>query len=501
MVTTADAPAVDSTFLDAVMLEHTSRVNAYDEIEKWIDGRQQVHLSARMRQFLTDAGIPDTEFSDNYLDLVVSALTDRLRVAGFSAPGEKAEPRTDAEGLPIPDAPGPLAQYAADTWSANRGDSLQIAVHDTAVALGDAYVIVEWDALAGRPALHFNDPRLVRMHRDPANTSEVLFASKAWVVSLGDGKATRLNLYYPERIERYISNGEIVRGAWRPFQEDGTSAVVPWTMDGSPDGEPIGIAVVQFSNDRRGNATYGRTEVHNAIPLQRAMNKALVDMLRVSDAQGWPQRYATGVATSDADLNADPGSVWEIESDLAKVGQLEASDPAGIISLLNKLQEDVATVTRTPQHLVRITGAFPSGESIKTAEAPLVKKAQKRQTSFGNGHEDVMLLAARLGVANGALAGDVPLSGYTCEWEDAESRPAELDHISAINSKQGISRRQRWREYGYTDEEIARMEAELESEAADLAEVMADALDTEGGRPGQQMRGRRRPPPGAGAEA
>lgn len=482
MVTTpAELTALDAARLDDLLNTHNEAQQHYTDLESWWDGKQAVKLTERMKQYLSAHGAEGVEFSDNYLDLVVESLTDRLHVAGFGVPGEAQV--VDGEGA---EQPGPLAQYAADTWAANRGDALQLAVHDAAVALGDGYVIVEWDAVAGRPALHFNDPRLIRMYYSHENAMQPEFATKIWTMAMPDGgKSVRMNVYHPGRIERWVRNGVIVGGQWRPFVgTDGLPAVIPWTLDGTTGGEPLGIAVKHFANNRRGNRPYGESELLPAIPLQRAINKALIDGLRVADAQGWPQRWATGVTTATDDLDAAPGSVWEVESDLAKLGQLEATDPKGAIEWLNKLQEDLAAVTRTPQHLFRITGAFPSGEAIKTAEAPLVKKAQKRQTLFGNSWEDVQLLAARLGVANGALTDVPPSTGYECLWDDAETRPAELDHIASINAKEGISRLQRWREYGYTDEEIQRMQEELSVEQDDLAEALDVALNLNGGRPG-----------------
>ena len=500
MVTTpAELTALDAARLDDLLVAHNESQKHYDDLEEWWDGKQAVKLTERMKQYLTANGAEGVEFADNYLGLVVESLTDRLHVTGFGVPGEA--PVVVADGK---EAPGPLAQYAADTWAANRGDALQLAVHDAAVALGDAYVIVEWDQAAGRPALHFNDPRLIRMYYSHENALRPEFATKTWTMAMPDGgKSVRMNVYHHDRIERWVRNGVIVGGQWRPFTgADGLPAVIPWTLDGTPDGEPLGLAVIHFANNRRGNRPYGQSEMLPAIPLQRAINKALIDGLRIADAQGWPQRWATGVTTATDDLSAEPGSVWEVESDLAKLGQLDATSPEGAIEWLNKLQEDIAAVTRTPQHLFRITGAFPSGEAIKTAEAPLVKKAGKRQTLFGNAWEDGQLLAARLGVANGVLTEVPPATGYEALWDDPETRPAELDHIASINAKEGISRLQRWREYGYTDEEIERMQEELSVQADELADALDVALNQNGGRPGQQRNGMpARMPAGMGDDA
>lgn len=464
---------VDPTSLDAIVNVHAAAKVNYDELEKWWSGDQKVILTDRLKQFLASMQPANVHFADNFLEVVVAAVTDRLNVTGFAVPGEPGT--TSADGL---ETPGPFAQFAVDTWMQERGDALQLRVHDTAVALGDAFVTVEWDPALGRVALHYNDPRLVRVHYNPSNVLQPQFASKMWEIAMTRGTSVRLNVYYPDRIERWIRNGSIAGGLWREYVDADFGGVIPWTM---PDGSPIGLPVVHFANAPRGQTCYGRSEMLPAIPMQRALNKALHDLLRISDAQGWPQRYATGVdASSTGDLNASPGDVWEVENKDAKVGQLDAADPAGVIAVMQVLQQDIATITETPQHLFKLGWTYPSGEALKTAESPLVRKVGKRQVQLGNSWEDVMALGARIAAANGVLDADLPPSGYSCQWETAESRPLELDHVLAVNAKP-ISRRQRLRELGYDAEQIARIEQEIADEPQPVADALGRAFNIGGG--------------------
>lgn len=463
---------VDPTSLEAIVNVHAAAKINYDDLEKWWGGDQKVILTDRLKQFLLTMQPANVHFSDNYLEVVVAAVTDRLNVTGFAVPGEHGEIDDDGN-----EAPGPLAQFAVDTWTLERGDALQLRVHDTTVALGDAFVTAEWDPTLGRVALHYNDPRLVRVHYNPSNVLQPQFASKMWEIAMTRGTSVRLNVYHPDRIERWIRSGSVAGGIWRAYVDDDFGGVIPWVM---PDGEPIGLPVVHFSNAPRGQTCYGRSEMLPAIPLQRALNKALHDLVRTSDAQGWPQRWATGTAGGTGDLNASPGDVWVAEEEGAKFGQLEAASPEGVIAVMNKAQEDIGAITQTPQHLFRVTsGGFPSGEALKTAEAPLVRKVGKRQVQLGNSWEDVMALAARIAAANGVLDADLPPSGYSAQWESAESRPTELDHVLAVNAKP-ISRRQRLREFGYDAEQIARIEQEIADEPAPLAEALGRAFDSGG---------------------
>jgi hypothetical protein len=471
--------------LEAIVAAHDTATQQYKEYREYWEGKHAVRLTARMKQFLANNGFHgDTAgFRNNLCPLVIETLSDRLKIAGFTVPGEDVPVAASVvPGDPEAAKIGPVAQFAAETWAQNRGARLQMRVHTNSIGVGDAFVMVEWDAVRGRVRFTYNDPTLVRVWFDPEDSDEIVMASKRWVVSeqpagsmVVDAKqSVRLNVYKPDRIERYIRNGLIGGGAWRHF----TDAANPeWPIDWTDaNGEPLGIPVVLFANNDHGGQ-YGRSEIADVIPLQDALNKTVVDAVRIMDAQGWPQRYALGVAEAPSDdLVAVPGAMFWSKSENATMGTLDSASPTGIIELWNKFEESVAAITRTPQHAFRVTNGLPSGEALKTAESGLVAKAEKRATGFGDAWEDVMTIAVRLARANGVLAAELPASGFAVEWESFETRSDELQRIQAINSKEGISERQRWREYGYTDEQIERMEEEKEQEREIEAEVVATSL-------------------------
>ncbi len=473
---------VDIALLNDLAAQVDAAALEYKKLREYWDGKHPVKLTERLRQFLTLNGITATEFSDNFMGVVISAATDRLDVSAFTVPGETAP--DDAEN-----ELGPVAQFANETWAINRVDAMQKDVYGTALALGDAYVIGEWDTTVGGIVLNFNPPEFVRIFYDDANYLKPILAVKKWVTTSLDvtrqaKQALRINLYYENRIEKYISAGT-TGGAWRRFfgtpdDEVANRWPVPW-VDASND--PLGIPVAHFRNNPRGSS-YGRSDLLDVIPLQDSINKGLVDGLRVMDAQGWPQRWVTGLEdTPVGDIASNPGTLLHAGSENAKFGEFEAASPAGVIAWLEHLAANVATLSKTPQHLFKIAGGMPSGEALKTAEAPLVRKVLDRQTVFGNAWEDVMGLAARIANANGVSL-TLPDTGFTTEWVDAETRPSELERVQAINEKQGISNRQRLREYGYDEEAIVRILNELEQEPNDIADALARAFDRGDGAAG-----------------
>jgi hypothetical protein len=49
----------------------------------------------------------------------------------------------------------------------------------------------------------------------------------------------------------------------------------------------------------------------------------------------------------------------------------------------------MASITSTPLHYFEKTGNVPSGEGLRTAEAPLLKKVEDRQITFGSTWADM----------------------------------------------------------------------------------------------------------------
>ncbi|HEX6968616.1 MAG TPA: phage portal protein, partial [Micromonosporaceae bacterium] len=119
----------------------------------------------------------------NFMQLVVDASVDRLRVTGI----------TDSQGRPDADANA--------WWQQNRLDARQILVYRTALALSEAYVIVgPHPADARRPLITVEHPSEVIVEHDPA-TRERRAALKAWYDDVA-GRA-RANVWLPGRLIKY----------------------------------------------------------------------------------------------------------------------------------------------------------------------------------------------------------------------------------------------------------------------------------------------------------
>ena len=94
--------------------------------------------------------------------------------------------------------------------------------------------------------------------------------------------------------------------------------------------------------------------------------------------------------------------------------------------------------------------------TLKQQEGPLLAKVRAYQTQIGNGWEDLLHAAIRMGSARGlSLDADADLE---TEWEPAEARDdlAEMEKLR-IKAELGVPQEQLWAEMGYDADEIARM--------------------------------------------
>ncbi len=117
----------------------------------------------------------------------------------------------------------------------------------------------------------------------------------------------------------------------------------------------------------------------------------------------------------------------------------------------------MASLTSTPLHYFEKTGNIPSGEALRTAEGPLLKKVEDRQYAFGNTWRDLFRFMLRIDGINA----DVEVS-----WEFVETMDS-LDAWEVATKKRivGVSLKQVLVEMGYDLEIAEKIAAEADSTA------------------------------------
>lgn len=444
--------------------EEKARQRAVVTARRYHDGLQDTFMTERMRQFLNVAD--QYEFNLNICRLVVEVITERLIVLGPTT-NEKAE------------GAAPVRAWAEALWHDVDGDILQESVHEGTPRDGEYFVIVDWDAQAGQgrmvPHGRFTDASVggdnfgCKAHYPDDNTDLPMeYASKRWVEDLGSGRTrSRLNLYYPDRVEKYEVLGG---GQLRPFQDEADAAwPLPWVDQA---GAPLGIPVIHFAN-----TPDLRPEAWDAIPPQKAINKTLIDTVATADSTAFQVLVALGwIPTTDGQpLKSDGSNAAQIapgmilgttksknDVDLKAIG---AGDVRPLIELMISLIGWVAVVSSTPAARLSFTRQVAAEGTLKEQNEGLFAKVRKRQKRIGAGWVRCFEMARKLANTFGNAGLDEAVA-IDVVWEPVQSRDTQ-DERDEWRAKRelGVPTEQLWSEMGYSLAEIERMRQSPEYQA------------------------------------
>lgn len=409
-------------------------------------------------------------FSANQCAKIISVIADRLNITGF----EVCDDPDDAESTQVDDA---LADYAwKNVWQYNRMTRKAGEVHQEALRAGDAYVIV-WPNQDGKPIIHPQQANLCTLHVNQEDPTQKLWGAKGWVES--ETQCGRINLYLPDRIEKYVTINKVTSltggatlpirtNAWKPLDTKGE----PWPLE-NPWGE---VPLFHFSNDAM-IGELGKSELKDIIPLQDALNKCILDMMVAMEFVALPQRWIAGM---DVEIDLVTGlpkfpfqaavdRVWTINDKDVKFGQFDQANLSGFLEAADAFRMEMARIASIPLHFMNMSGNPPSGEALKALEAGLIKKVKDRQQSFGDVWEDVINFALKML----GKTGNVEMT-----WEDP-APVTELDHCQSLVLKQqlGVSEKQILIELGYSEQQIEEMREDRMNEAVTKGQLALRAFD------------------------
>lgn len=460
---------VDMAILEAMVNDMLEDHKMIVLARRYHAGDQDVHLDERMQEFLSLH--TENPFRLNVCKGVVKAVRDELTVIGFDT-----DETLDANGKK------PQAEFAMKVATDNRLDALQGDVHEAVLRDRETFVIVDWDAVNKRPRLthnlRFTDVAaggdgtgcwMVYENDDPNQPPRA--AVKQWTEITYDASGqpsfiTRRNVYYADRIEKWFYDG-----GWQPYIESATTSEdedittqetqwpIPWV---DKNGKPLGIPVIHFKNESM------MPEAWDAIPMQDAINKSLIDVLATSDMSAFSVFVALGfVPTTDGGaakedgsnlLSVKPGG-WvgtsKSKND-ADVKKLDGQDPTPMINALKDLIVMTAQVTDTPVSRFVSSGQVAGSETLKEQEQPLKKKAADRRILFGNAWEDVMGMARKLSNEN-ARTGFNETVIFSTLWAHSES----LDELKQ-KQEMGVPDEMIWAEMGYSPAQIKNMKGSMD---------------------------------------
>ena len=338
----------------AIAVSHlTAKKPRYDALWSYYDGAQPlVYSSAKLKEIFHGL---DANFTENWCAVVVDSVLDRLDLRDLSVPGDDA---------------------ATEALRALREQSGLVddehAIHESLCVTGEAFVLA-WPDDAGGPQAFVNDARLCHAEYDAANPRRLRFAAKWW----SESEAVRLNLYYPDRIEYYVTVREFKYGEMpdeRSFQ--------PWG-DEPAALNPFGaIPLFHFRFNQRKPVS----QLDNVLPVQDMANQLVASMMVAAEFGAFPQRYVIS-ESGIANLQNNPNAIWDLvaagkDMQATTAGQFAATDLNNYLVALNKLAADIGIISRTPRHYFYAQGGDPSGEALIAMEAPLNRKVERLQAAL-----------------------------------------------------------------------------------------------------------------------
>jgi len=415
------------------------RLNAirYAKYQRYYDGNHD--LAFATEKFQNTFGNLFREFALNLCPVVCDAVRDKLRIAGLKAePPALAGGFLDARGGQKPPA-NAGGSPSSDIWTRSRMGLRSGEVHKEALRTGDAYVIV-WPDASGKATIFPNRAANIAVQYDDEGTGNILWAAKWWTTR---DKRVRVNLFYPDRVERYVSKTEtevIVSDArsFVPYVQSASFSLSQRGLDSTREqakastlNNPFGaVPVFHFANNAD-VGDLGRSELEAAIPIQDGLNKSVLDMLVAMEFSAYRQRWAAGIEIDfDAEgkklapFKAGVEHLWIAENPQATFGDFAASDLEQFLKVKDSFRIDIASVTGTPLHyFVQESTGFASGVSLQQNETRFNAKVRDRQSAFGQVWEDAMKFALQI---EGVDQTDIAI-----QWED----PAALSEKDVLEER------------------------------------------------------------------
>lgn len=372
----------------------------------------------------------------NYMGLVVDSKAERIQVEGFRVGGGES---ADDDLWRI--------------WQANDLDSDSDQAFLEALIGGCSYLLVAPNPTdATTPLITVEHASQAIVEYEPGSGRRTPAAGlKVWTDDW-TGR-TLATLYLPDRLYK--------------FQGSAALAVPgnPWELRRgfSLDGEPNPLRVVplfELPNNPR-LLTGGVSELADLTDIQDRINKTIADRLITQDFGAFPQKWATGYPSEDADGNPTPpmdiGRDRMVTTEVAETsfGQFEAAALDPYSSAKREDVKDIASRSRTPAQYLLGEMSNVNGETLKASESGLIAAVKQRRRHFGEGLERAMRAAQ-------TVAGLPVTADLETIWSNPEFRTEGELTDAVLKRRAGslISVRQAREDLGYTATQISRMEAE-----------------------------------------
>lgn len=392
-------------------------------------------------------------------ELVLDSLEERLDIEGFRLAGQDS-----------------ANDELWDVWQGNDLDEGSGEAHYAALATDKAFIMVgPGDGSVPLATVEYQDQ--VAIEVEPRSRRPWV-GLKTWQATEADASIVdRAVLYKPDNTFVEFEAGEPVNsgpiGDWmRLLINNPTMPMIP--------------IVPMLNRPRRG---VGRSELVALKPIVDGANQIATNMMAGIEHHAVPRRYALGVSEKDfVDENNKPiplwkaatGPVWAVppaetdHGDPVKVelGQFNASDLRNFHESIKQMATIAASLYGLPPNYMGYTSDNPvSAEAIRYSQDRLVKRAERRQRTFGGAWERAMRIAW-------AVMGNDPSEVASLEtvWRDP-STPTRASMADAALKLTGgvplLDREAGWEYLGLTEQQKSDMRTRLGSTGGFASTVVA----------------------------
>ncbi|HQK35337.1 MAG TPA: phage portal protein [Spirochaetales bacterium] len=401
--------------------EQERRVEAYTAY--YYGDHPLIYSHERLREVFNRSTV---NFVQNWCAVVIDTTLDRITLHGYDNPNRSINDKLDS------------------FWDGQNLSQLSRHVHRDSLITGNGYLML--DLIDGEKRVFYNSPSQIAIEYSDEDPNVKRLAIKVFYSA--ENNSTQLNLYYPDRIEKYACQGKPTY--YKSFN----------LIDEIP--EPFGsIPIIHFK---------AQPELTNVIPLQDAINKIFSDMMVIAEFGAFPQRWM--ITNADiSSLTASPQSIMQIpkgtsDEEVTSVGVFQTADLAMYLDTIDKLTNTISIISRIPKHYFSNTGANVSGEALVVMETPLIKKINH----IIDGLEQPWL----------ELAKYIDESEKTvCTWERPETEQIVMQ-TSAMQTMvaMGIPLVTVLKRFGWGQDDINQMIADMKEDKKRNADLAEAALET-----------------------
>jgi Phage portal protein, SPP1 Gp6-like len=358
-----------------------------DDEQKLIDSLRAELMSARFNLELRDCYYDGEQVIRDLKISIPPQLRGLHTVIGWPQIGVDAlEQRLDIETWRYAGGPDSSTELE-EMWSPNDLLTESQLAHLDSFIYGRSYVAVGSNEESdGPPVISVESPMGMTVSYD-ARRRRVTSALRLYQEDDGAQAAV---LYLPDQT---IYVEESSEGGWAVTDRDEHGLGV--------------VPVVRISNRQRIAQRVGKSEITTSVmSVTDAACRTLLGMEVAREFYGAPQRYILGASESafqDAEGNAK--SAWETyigrvlalerdeDGEVPQVGTFPAYDPSAYTKIMDLYARIMATQLGLPPHYLGYTTDNPaSADAIRSTEAQLVKRAERKQAMLNTPWSQVLRL-------------------------------------------------------------------------------------------------------------